>query len=222
MVMITPISPELSVLAVATQTPLPCLLRAKAAESSWQPCPWQPGISVPPKPWPYAQPPPGLGNAKKSAEEALEDSAQGSAEDPQTAARRFQDGKTTVMLRNIPFMWRKKDVMREVMKAGFTEKFDFVYLPRGVRSHRNHGCAFINFLSSQVAQEFALAFHNRKLSLYDSTRIAEVIPATTQGYHANLSLCGRRHLIQAQQFKPVFFPREDFERAGGDCGKVGG
>ena len=65
-----------------------------------------------------------------------------------------------------------------------------------------------------------MAFHNRKLSLHSSKKIAEVVPAITQGYDANLSVyLPRMKCLKNAQFRPMFFPQSGFERGVGGVGE---
>ena len=160
----------------------------------------------------------GRRGSRARQEEALKHSPEGLSSGP-SGARNVENvlsllrDKTTVMLRNIPNRYTCEELLGEIMAEGFSNMFDFFYLPMDFKTKRNRGYAFINFHSTQVASEFAMAFHHRQLRFYMSRKILEVAPATTQGYQANLSkyINNDSDRIKNDWFKPLLFTQEAFE-----------
>eukprot|EP00438_Fugacium_kawagutii_P006557 Skav207717 [mRNA] locus=scaffold1347:141932:148675:+ [translate_table: standard] len=66
--------------------------------------------------------------------------------------------KTTVMLRNIPNRYSQAGLLKEIDAAGFTDTYDFFYLPMDTKNRTNVGYAFINFLTSQDLDRFMSYF----------------------------------------------------------------
>eukprot|EP00928_Gymnodinium_smaydae_P083599 TRINITY_DN66837_c0_g1_i1.p1 TRINITY_DN66837_c0_g1~~TRINITY_DN66837_c0_g1_i1.p1 ORF type:complete len:421 (+),score=49.98 TRINITY_DN66837_c0_g1_i1:69-1265(+) len=90
-------------------------------------------------------------------------------------------GKTTAMVRNVPFEFTYEMLKEEVNNAGFTNQFDFMYLPLA-SSSQNKGYAFINFVNSATAHRFKEVCEVRKLR----DRKVHVTPANLQGYAQNV------------------------------------
>jgi len=62
------------------------------------------------------------------------------------------------MLRNLPRLCRRDDLLRVVDARGFSGKYDSVYCPIDFRSNFAMGYAFINLVSPQDAFIFRAAF----------------------------------------------------------------
>ncbi|CAE7547678.1 ML3 [Symbiodinium natans] len=115
------------------------------------------------------------------------------------------------MLRNVPNRYTCEELLAEIMNAGFDHMFDFFYLPIDFTTKRNRGYGFINFHSSAEAEEFALAFHHRRLNRYPTSKILEVAPAKTQGYQANMSKYFKKPgsaRVKNAYFKPMLFTED--------------
>lgn len=65
------------------------------------------------------------------------------------------DGRTTLMIRNIPNKYTQ-DLLLEEFNKNFKVKFDFFYLPIDYNNACNVGYAFINFIHSK----FIAGFYN--------------------------------------------------------------
>jgi len=116
-------------------------------------------------------------------------------------------GCTTVMIRHVPSKYTQQKLMREINSAGFLGRFDFLYLPTDLRTRTNRGFAFVNFISTDVAEEFYKAFHNQHLQHYASDRVIAVTPAVVQGFEDNAahyaSSLVRR--MKTRRNRPLFF-----------------
>jgi RNA recognition motif-containing protein len=60
--------------------------------------------------------------------------------------------RTTIMLRNLPSSFHQEQLLTLLESAGFSERFDFVYLPVDFASGACLGYAFVNLSSSEDAQ----------------------------------------------------------------------
>eukprot|EP00928_Gymnodinium_smaydae_P054918 TRINITY_DN38600_c0_g1_i1.p1 TRINITY_DN38600_c0_g1~~TRINITY_DN38600_c0_g1_i1.p1 ORF type:complete len:387 (+),score=59.29 TRINITY_DN38600_c0_g1_i1:83-1243(+) len=95
-------------------------------------------------------------------------------------------GKSSVMLKNIPYNCTYHALREELEKAGFARDFDYIYMPVDARSSSSRGYAFINFSSDEAAYRFKMHFNLRKWNpLSTSAKRLVVIPANLQGFSAN-------------------------------------
>jgi hypothetical protein len=96
------------------------------------------------------------------------------------------DGKTTVMIRNIPNLYTQRTLLNEVCRRGFTGCYDFLYLPMDFAKSSNSGYAFANFNDAETVTRFRQEFDGQRLDLAPgSAKLIQVVPATLQGYDAN-------------------------------------
>jgi hypothetical protein len=95
---------------------------------------------------------------------------------------------TTMMIRNIPNRYTQKELMRELSDLGFSNSYDFLYLPIDKGTLCNVGYAFVNFVEPSWAQMCMRAFENYTFKKYRKARgkIATVSVAHLQGLEANL------------------------------------
>lgn len=133
------------------------------------------------------------------------------------------DGRTTVMLRNIPSKYTPQRVMKEINFAGFLGRYDFFYLPMDQRNRANRGFAFINFNSPAAAEDFFRTFNNQNLMRFSSDKSLAVMPADLQGFEQNalrfatsLRLRRKRNTENGPLFfRPIpEFEHEEQENAG--------
>ncbi|CAE8592902.1 unnamed protein product, partial [Polarella glacialis] len=87
---------------------------------------------------------------------------------------------TTAMLRNIPNKFTQASLLEEIDAEGFSNTYDFFYLPMDVRNKANVGYAFVNFLDSSVMTRFIDHFEGYQFKKYNSQKIATVSPAHVQ------------------------------------------
>eukprot|EP00928_Gymnodinium_smaydae_P074451 TRINITY_DN57504_c0_g1_i1.p1 TRINITY_DN57504_c0_g1~~TRINITY_DN57504_c0_g1_i1.p1 ORF type:complete len:379 (-),score=27.12 TRINITY_DN57504_c0_g1_i1:294-1430(-) len=104
--------------------------------------------------------------------------------DPRTLGEWY--GKTTAMLRNIPYPFTETMLREELALVGFGHSFDYLYLPFITDMQRNKGYAFINFLNSTIAHRFKVMYNFRKLRCNNVERHVWVTPARLQGYFRNM------------------------------------
>lgn len=116
------------------------------------------------------------------------------------------DGRTTLMVRNIPRKYTQRQFLNDLQAlyrlpdAGC----DFFYLPADLGSGRNLGYAFLNFLTPAEAARFKAHFH--KLHLYPSAKSGlSVGYAVVQGLERNLANIRRSSVyrIKNPEFRPL-------------------
>lgn len=112
----------------------------------------------------------------------------------------------TVMMRNLPNKYTQKMLMDEVEKAGFSDTFDFFYLPIDPETRANRGYAFVNFKENEVADRFKLHFDGTSLSGFNSSKIINVTPAALQGFEANYKHYALSRVSRGDPtWRPMFF-----------------
>ncbi|XP_042012280.1 protein terminal ear1-like [Salvia splendens] len=108
-----------------------------------------------------------------------------------TPLQRDQDA-TTIMIRNIPYNCRRKELigmlddfcLMENQKSPMPYAYDFLYLPIDFRTRRSRGFAFVNFTSSSAVWKF---YDNMHLANWDFLprskwkRSIEIVCAKIQG-----------------------------------------
>eukprot|EP00930_Biecheleria_cincta_P030665 TRINITY_DN21242_c0_g1_i1.p1 TRINITY_DN21242_c0_g1~~TRINITY_DN21242_c0_g1_i1.p1 ORF type:complete len:458 (+),score=78.44 TRINITY_DN21242_c0_g1_i1:206-1579(+) len=95
------------------------------------------------------------------------------------------EGKTTIMLRNLPNKYNQQMLLEELNTSGFLGTFDFLYLPIDPETHANRGYCFINFTDPSVAWMLKLQYEGRKMGRFNSDKVVSVVPAALQGFEAN-------------------------------------
>lgn len=68
-----------------------------------------------------------------------------------TPAEVREKGLTSVMIHNLPMAATQADVCHELDRSGFSNLFDFLYVPYNLKASRICGYAFINLVSSEAA-----------------------------------------------------------------------
>jgi len=69
------------------------------------------------------------------------------------------DDRTTVMMRNLPWNFRREDLIKEMDAKGFAGLYNFVYVPADFKTGMGLGYAFVNLIKEEEVQRFALAFN---------------------------------------------------------------
>ena len=119
---------------------------------------------------------------------------------------------TTVMIRNIPRKCSQRMLMSDITCLGFGDKVDFVYLPTDISSAKNLGYAFVNFKSSESANEFRGRFHKKHLSSLRGSRAGlSVTFAVIQGLEANVENVLKNasvHRIRNPEYLPLILSKE--------------
>lgn len=110
---------------------------------------------------------------------------------------------TTMMLKNIPCRKSQEEVMMHIDAKGFTNRYDFFYLPRDVKFRANLGYAFINFLTPEDASKFEAEMNGYRFSGSGSSKACAVVPAHVQGLMNNLAAFKRTEVMRSSR-KPYF------------------
>ncbi|CAK0909072.1 unnamed protein product [Prorocentrum cordatum] len=79
---------------------------------------------------------------------------------------------------------------RFISEMGFGEAYDYLYLPRCLRTHQSKGYAFINLFSREVAQRFIARMLTVRKEAWGTLRFS---PAETQGLANNVVMWHRGH-----------------------------
>jgi len=120
--------------------------------------------------------------------------------------------KTTVMMRNLPNKYTQKMLLGEINEAGFSDSFDFVYLPVDPETNANRGYAFLNFKEPGVAWKFRQYFEDRKMNRFNSNKVVSVKPATLQGYDTNYEHYASKRVNGGDpETRPLFLREGDQE-----------
>lgn len=116
------------------------------------------------------------------------------------------NGKTTVMLRNIPNKYTQKMIL-DVINDKFRGLYDFFYLPIDFRNRCNVGYAFINYLHTSYAQSFKKEYQGHKLTAFKSHKVCEVSWGRVQGLKANIEHYRNSAVMSVNipQYKPLLF-----------------
>lgn len=113
--------------------------------------------------------------------------------------------KTTAMLRNIPNRYTQTTLLQVVDAAGFSEAYDFFYLPMDTQNRTNVGYCFINFTNPAGLQKFISTFAGYSFNDHSSSKIARVSPAHIQGFIENIRHFANRAVAQSRnsQYRPI-------------------
>ncbi|MQM19085.1 hypothetical protein Taro_052085 [Colocasia esculenta] len=114
------------------------------------------------------------------------------------------DGRTTVMIKNLPNKLRKEELLqildmhclaeneklavlvRQGNQQSVLSRFNFFYLPIDFGTGCNLGYAFVNFTSAAAARRLHHAYHQFSWKSYGSSKVCEVTYARIQGLPALL------------------------------------
>lgn len=113
---------------------------------------------------------------------------------------------TTLMIRNIPTRFTSLSFLELMEISGYSETFDFFYLPMDFKTGKNMGYAFLNFIVPQFAQHFTNQFNNTRLAAFTSSvKILQISPSRRQGLVNNVELFRNSDLLSSDSF-PMFKP----------------
>lgn len=108
--------------------------------------------------------------------------------------------RTTVMVRNIPNKYTQSVMLAMLDKAGFSDTYDFCYLPLDFRTRSGLGYMFVDFVSSKDAARLYKEFHGKRWDEFNSKKVCEVTYGRVQGRDALV-----------EHFRSAKFPSEDPE-----------
>ncbi|KAF8030399.1 hypothetical protein BT93_E2745 [Corymbia citriodora subsp. variegata] len=154
-----------------------------------------------------------LGKVWVVAENATNDDVR---DDPEVVL----NGSTTVMIRNIPNQFKRRDMLYILDKhcdeanamADSVEdqsEYDFVYLPVDFKTKANKGYAFVNFTNPSGASRMYRAYHNFRWEClpiknlnFRSKKVCEISPAKIQGKVA-LEGSFKNRAFPCREYQPV-------------------
>ncbi|KAK4740849.1 hypothetical protein SAY87_024437 [Trapa incisa] len=127
-------------------------------------------------------------------------------------------GKTTIMIRHIPNMLKRQDLI-EILdehchevngsRTQLQSAYDFVYLPMDYARKANKGYAFVNFTTPEAAIRMWRIYNGLKWAglrrrdvIYRSKKVCEICAATTQG-KAKLEEILRQRTFPREEYQPV-------------------
>lgn len=93
---------------------------------------------------------------------------------------------TTLMIRNVPNRLTQCVLIQELGELGFASMFDFVYLPLDLRTKKNVGYAFVNFMDPCQASRCAALLQGHQLRKQSAAGKLVVSMAHIQGLEANV------------------------------------
>jgi hypothetical protein len=119
-------------------------------------------------------------------------------------------GKSTVMLRNVPYHESQTGLLRILESRGFRGKYDFFYAPLDFTSGNNLGYCFINLRSSEAVEEFFDTFENLRVNADGwAMKHLAVCWARVQGLGANIEQYRNSPVNEMPlNFRPMLFNEE--------------
>jgi len=112
------------------------------------------------------------------------------------------------MLRNLPNDYTRAMLLDLLHVEGFEGTFDFLYLPIDFRSKSGLGYAFINFSTTERAQQFCRHFTGFNRWTVGSDKVCEVSWSTLQGLDAHIERYRNSpvmHESTPDEHKPMLF-----------------
>jgi hypothetical protein len=118
------------------------------------------------------------------------------------------EGRTTVMIRNIPNNVIRDELLERLASHGFQFSFDFAYLPMDFKRDANLGYAFVNVTSPEEADRFYDSFNGFNDWGCASNKVAEVCWGSMHGLPAHIERFRNSpvmHKDVPDEHKPVLF-----------------
>ena len=92
-------------------------------------------------------------------------------------AKVAEDGRTTVMIKNIPNKYNKQQLLQKIDEH-YKDQYDFFYLPIDfkvtaclTKNQCNMGYAFLNFLNSKTIKLFFEEFDSSRWEKFNSEKV---------------------------------------------------
>eukprot|EP00928_Gymnodinium_smaydae_P085154 TRINITY_DN68497_c0_g1_i1.p1 TRINITY_DN68497_c0_g1~~TRINITY_DN68497_c0_g1_i1.p1 ORF type:complete len:168 (-),score=19.00 TRINITY_DN68497_c0_g1_i1:989-1438(-) len=96
-------------------------------------------------------------------------------------------GLSTVMVRGLCTSLTQEAIKDMVDEDGYAGQYDFLYVPLRKEGGKNTSQLFINFVSPEIATDFYDRYHGQSAKFARSDGLLSVLPASRQGYDANLA-----------------------------------
>lgn len=117
------------------------------------------------------------------------------------------NGRTTVMLRNLPNNYTRDMVMSLLDSEGYQGKFDFFYLPIDFRSKAGLGYAFVNIAEPSFVEQFWKTFDGYSNWVLPSSKVCQVSwSGPHQGQRSHVERYRNSPILHRSvpdEFKPV-------------------
>ncbi|KAL4442802.1 hypothetical protein ABPG74_010691 [Tetrahymena malaccensis] len=121
-----------------------------------------------------------------------------------------EDGRTTLMIKNIPNKY-EQDLLLQTIDRKHKHTYDFFYLPIDFTNNCNVGYAFINFKETRFIEPFYREFNDQKWKKYNSDKICQLCYARIQGSES-LNNHFRSSSVMNQKdnkYKPLFIDNRE-------------
>jgi RNA recognition motif-containing protein len=117
-------------------------------------------------------------------------------------------GFTTIMVRNLPNRYKQRDFVEELTLLGLPAgTWDFLYVPVDTHTNSSVGYAFVNFVSTEIAQHAMQVFDQYRWRRFrkQTSKPAAVNKAHIQGLANNLDHFSRTAIKDAKvkQHRPL-------------------
>lgn len=116
---------------------------------------------------------------------------------------------TTVMLRNLPRGYSRKDLVRTLNTHGFVGLYDFVYMPFDFKLKQCMGYGFVNMTAGEHVQHLIEKFDNQRLwPRSASLKLCSAGLSHAQGLEANIERFRNSPVMGddvPERFKPALF-----------------
>ncbi|KAJ4897468.1 Protein MEI2-like 1 [Raphanus sativus] len=118
---------------------------------------------------------------------------------------RGDDGRTTLMLKNIPNKYTSK-MLLSAIDEHCKGTYDFLYLPIDFKNKCNVGYAFINLVEPEKIVPFYKAFNGKKWEKFNSEKVATLTYARIQGKVALIAHFQNSSLMnEDKRCRPILF-----------------
>lgn len=121
---------------------------------------------------------------------------------------RGEDGRTTLMIKNIPNKYTSKMLLAAIDEY-CRGTYDFLYLPIDFKNKCNVGYAFINMIDARQIIPFYQAFDGKKWEKFNSEKVASLAYARIQGKSALIAHFQNSSLMnEDKRCRPILFHTE--------------
>lgn len=120
----------------------------------------------------------------------------------------FAQGRSTLMLRNVPNDFDNSMIIKLFNREGFAGRYDFVYLPIDFHSEANLGYVFVNLVTPQDAERFWCRFEGFTDWKVRSGKVGSVTWGAVQGLEENVRRYRNSPVMHESiplKFKPMIF-----------------
>eukprot|EP00440_Ansanella_granifera_P055051 gb/GFBE01059676.1/.p1 GENE.gb/GFBE01059676.1/~~gb/GFBE01059676.1/.p1 ORF type:complete len:344 (+),score=42.00 gb/GFBE01059676.1/:1-1032(+) len=119
------------------------------------------------------------------------------------------DGRTTVMMRNLPNNYTRDMLLAMLDDAGFWGRYDFAYLPCDFDRNANLGYAFVNLVDTLSANDFWKMFDGFSDWAIPTAKVCQISwSGPHQGFKAHVERYRNSavmHKSVPEEYKPVIF-----------------